>query len=731
MSPRRLGRPPGLIPSGLIPAPSGLIPALAVVAVACGGGGAAGSWGPARYPASRVEDVTETKFATLVHDPYRWLENAGSDEVVRWMAAQDRLAGATLAALPARERFARRFDQLLRYDATFLPAHHGTRWFYWKSRHDQDKRILCWREGPDGDGDGPEHVLLDPNTMSADGSVSVSDAVASWDGTRVAFVRHENGADAGAIHVIDVATGRMSAEDVVPEADYSTPSWTPEGDGFYYVRFPYDVPAADRVGAAVPRFHRLGTPAARDPTVHEVTGDASVFPTIALSRDGHWLIYSTWRGSETDVWFRDARRVDAPWRPLTVGRKAQTQVTVWKDRFYILSFDGAPKGRVAAADPAHPAFEQWRTLVPERPDRVLAEVRVVGGRLVVSSLIDGADGIEIHDLDGKPVRDVELPGLGEVAGLSGMPDEDELYYQFSSYTTPLEIYRTSVTRGGAARESHVELPVDPGLLTVERQFVVSRDGTRVPMFLVHRKDAPRDGSTPWVLEGYGGFDVTFRPAWSATVYSWVEAGGGYAWVSLRGDGTYGEDWHEAGMLARKQNGFDDFIAAAEHLIAERRTSPTRLGILGGSNGGLLMGAVTVQRPELFRAVVCQVPLLDMVRYHRFGLGQNWIAEYGSADEDEAQFRALFAYSPYHHVRPGTAYPSLLFMSADSDDRVDPFHARKMAAALQAASRGGRPVLLRIRRHAGHLGADLIRETVASESEIYAFFAAELGLGTTR
>jgi prolyl oligopeptidase len=334
--------------------------------------------------------------------------------------------------------------------------------------------------------------------------------------------------------------------------------------------------------------------------------------------------------------------------------------------------------------------------------------------------------LEVRTLDGKPVRTVELPTIGTSSGFLGNEDEDAAYYTFTSFTQPLKIYKTSIKTGETSLWAEVKVPVDPSKFSVEQVWYPSKDGTKISMFLVHKKDLKKDGSTPWLMWGYGGFNVSETPGFSGGIFPWLEAGGGYAVANLRGGGEYGETWHRGGMLGKKQNVFDDFIGAAEYLVRERYTRADRLAIRGGSNGGLLMGAVTTQRPDLFRAVICQVPLLDMIRYHLFGAGQVWIPEYGSAD-DADQFKWLFAYSPYHHVKAGTKYPALLMMSADADDRVDPMHARKMVAALQAANTGEHPILLRIEQHSGHGGADLVKQAVEQQADAYAFLMHELGL----
>jgi prolyl oligopeptidase len=440
--------------------------------------------------------------------------------------------------------------------------------------------------------------------------------------------------------------------------------------------------------------------------------------------------------ASTDVYFRDMRQPlpsAAPagaatdgleFRPLVVGRGSSFDVTAYRDRFYALTDDGAPRRRLLAIDPAHPEPAAWREIVPERADATLEDLRVVGGRLALSYVVDATSRIEIRELDGKPVREVTLPGIGSASTPEGNEDEDEAYYSFSSFTVPRETYAMSVATGATSLWHRLTVPVDPRPYTTEQVFFRSKDGTRVPMFVIRRKDAPRDGGAPTILTGYGGFNVAFTPGFDASIYPWLERGGTYVVANLRGGSEYGEDWHEAGMKVRKQNVFDDFLAAAECLIRERYTSPGRLALKGRSNGGLLVGAALTQRPELFRAVLCGVPLLDMVRYHLFGSGRTWIAEYGSA-EDPEEFRALNAYSPYHRLRTGTRSPSVLLLSADTDDRVDPMHARKFAAALQHASTGG-PVLLRIERNAGHGGADLLRAFVEQATDEYSFLLAELG-----
>jgi prolyl oligopeptidase len=493
---------------------------------------------------------------------------------------------------------------------------------------------------------------------------------------------------------MDVSTGKVSTVDRIEGARYAYPSWTPEGDGFYYTWLPTDrsIPEDQRPGFAEIRFHAVGTDPGHDPVVRERTGNPEVFHGVQLSRDGHWLFAYVSTFSRDDVYYRDLRSGDSPWQTLVEGIEANFSVQAWEDRFIVVTNQDAPRGRVLRVDPTHPG--DWEEIVAEDPEAVLTGATLAGGHLVLTHVRDAAGIIEIRTLDGVAVHSIALPSIGRVSGVVGAPDQDEAYFEFSSFLYPPEVYRFSVETGAASVWSRVLQPVDPSPFTLERVRYRSRDGTLVPMFLVHRRDMARDGTTPFLLTGYGGFGVSMEPVFDATLYPWLEAGGGIAVAGLRGGGEYGEEWHRAGAREHKQNVFDDFIAAAEHLVGEGYTAPRRLAIEGGSNGGLLVGAALTQRPELFGAVVCAGPLLDMVRYHLFGSGRTWISEYGSSEDADA-FEWLYAYSPYHRVRAGTCYPPVLFASSDSDDRVDPLHARKMAAALQEVCDGATPVLLRI------------------------------------
>ena len=689
------------------------------------GSGAAAPASKRIYPPAREQEVSDQIFGQEVRDPYRWLEDVKAPEVQAWMEAEDNLARDELAKLPGHDALAARLRELLYIETVTAPEHRGNRFFYTRRQAAQEKAVVYFREGEHG----KEQLLIDPNALSPDGSIAFHDYTATLDGKSVAYSLHKNNADYGTMHVMNVASRKVSTIDTIEDVR-GEGSWTAKGDGFYYTHFPTreGLSPADRFGEAVVRFHKLGTDPRKDPVVREKTGDPKRNMFVHVSRDGHWLLLLISRGTNAnDLYYQDLRKRERIWRLLAISDgQNQYRVTAWKDRFYVSTNDGAPNWHVYRVDPSHPERARWKEIVPEDKEAVIENGSVVGNKLLLVYLRNVRNEMEIRTLDGGPVRKVPLPGIGATSAIVGDPEHDDAYFTFSSFTRPENIYKTSIKTGATSVWFSVKVPIDPTPYETEQVWFKSKDGTRVPMFVVHRKDMRKDGSTPFLLTGYGGFNIAMLPSFRASLYAWFEAGGGYALANMRGGGEFGEAWHRAGMKANKQNVFDDFIGAAEHLVKSGYTKPERLAIRGGSNGGLLMGAAVTQRPDLFRAVVCQVPLLDMVRYHRFGLGKLWIPEYGSPD-DEGDFKVLFAYSPYHHVSRGTAYPALLMASADSDDRVDPVHARKMTAELQAATSSDSPIWLRIDHNASHGGADLVKQQVEQLSDIYAFVMHELGM----
>lgn len=682
--------------------------------------------------ATRRVDASDTLHGVAVPDPYRWLEDASKPDVSEWMKVHDARARAHLAALPGREMIEKRLTELIYVDEIFAPIKRGERYFYSRRAKDVEKAIVYTKDGVDGQ----EKVLLDPNTIKEDGMpVSLGVFEPSHDGRTVVYALRPNNADEATLYLMDVETGRNSQFDVIEGAKYAEPSWTPDDSGFYYTWLPTDpsIPVADRPGYAEVRFHKLGTKASADIIIHERLNDPTAFIDARVTRDGKWLFFNIWHGwAENELFVRPAPAgvptsdwdPKADWTLLSGGHKSLFLVEDYKDRFYIATNHEASNWRVLAIDPGKWAFDQWSELIPEG-DAVLSDFKIVGGHFGLTFLRNAASELRVHDLSGKLVRKVALPTLGTASRFIGEPDDDEAFFYFSSFTYPREIYRTSISSGATSVYTRLDVPIDSSAFEVEQVWFPSKDGTKVSMFIVSKKGLEQNGANPTLLYGYGGFNISITPQFKALLYPWLEQGGVYAVPNLRGGGEYGEAWHQAGMLTNKQNVFDDYVAAAEYLIANKYTNPDKLAIYGRSNGGLLVGAAMTQRPDLYRAVICGVPLLDMVRYHLFGSGKTWIPEYGSA-EDEAQFKAIVKYSPYNNV-VAADYPSLLMLSTDHDDRVDPMHARKFVAAVDHATTGKKITLLRIEMNAGHGGADQRKSAVDKGVDMLSYLMRELGM----
>lgn len=677
---------------------------------------------------TRRLDLTEDLFGVSVADPYRWLEDASDPEVVAWMASRDDYARAMLEELPARPEVAKRLESLLYVDTRSVPVRRGGRLFYWSKPAAQEKAIYYVQLADDAE----PTVLLDPNQMSEDGSISVSQAVPSPDGRLVAYLEKPNNMDESTLRVMTVDDRTLLEADTIEGLRYSTPAWTPDGRGFFYTWIPSDpsIPVNERMGYGEIRFHELGTPVANDPTIREKTGNPEKWMGVHVSEDGRFLFLTISHGwSREDLYLRRLDRKEANWVPISVGEEALFRVDAWDGKILLSTNRFDPNWGIYAVSPDRLEPDQWDEIVPPSKDVVIDGMSLVGGRLGLQLLENATSRLEVRDLKGKKLYDVELPGIGTSSSFTGKADQDRAYYSFSSFARPTEIWEVDIQSGATKRIHRTDAPVDPDEFVVEQRFYISKDGTKVSIFLVRRPDLAMKGSTPTVLYGYGGFNISLTPSFSPFAVTWVERGGIYAVPNLRGGGEYGEAWHRAGMLENKQNVFDDFISAAEWLIDEGYTSREHLAISGRSNGGLLVGAAMTQRPDLFGAVICGVPLLDMVRYHRFGIGQAWVPEYGSP-EVEDQFEVLYAYSPYHHVKSGTDYPPLLMLSADSDDRVDPMHARKFVAAVEAVTGDDSPVLLRIEENSGHGGGDLRSKIVAQRADEIAFLEAQIGRGSS-
>jgi prolyl oligopeptidase len=574
--------------------------------------------------------------------------------------------------------------------------------------------------------DGADRVAVDPNAQDAAGTTALDWYYPSDDGRLLAYGLSENGSEQSVLHVLELDTDQILPERIA-RTRAADLAWLPDGSGFYYTRYPSpgEVPEGEEHYHRSIFFHRLGTDPAADPLLFR-PAQKEYWPGVSLSPDGRWLLIGVARSfDQTDLYLRDLV-ADGPLVPVAVDLPASFEGQLAHGRLFLRTNLDAPTYRLYAVEPERPGRADWSELVPARSDAVLDGMRVMGERLALSYLERASSRLRLADLEGRIVSEVELPALGSLFGIGAEWDGREIFYGFSSYTVPPSIYRIDLETGDQALWRRVEADVDPERFEVRQVSVTSKDGTPVTMFLVHRKGVQRDGNNPVYLTGYGGFNISMTPAFSRSLLLWLERGGVVAIPNIRGGGEYGEEWHQGGMLGKKQNSFDDFIAAAEWLIQARYTRPGRLAAAGGSNGGLLMGAVLTQRPELFQAIVVQVPLLDMLRYHRFLIARLWIPEYGSADDPE-QYDWLRAYSPYHHVRSGTEYPAVLLATAESDTRVDPMHARKMAARLQAASSSSHPVLLRLEARAGHGAGKPLSKVLDELTDTWSFVFSELGV----
>ena len=818
---------------------------------------------PLPYPASRRETNISTHFGAQVADPYRWLEDGDSKEVQDWTKSQNKFTHEYLSKLPERDALLKRFKEIVYTPRLFPPAKYGKRYFYMKRDPSKEKELYCYREGLDGD----EHILIDPNTFTKEDAVSLGDVSPNRDGSKVLFGKNPNNADESTLYLLDVATGKLSDIDKIEGAKYASPSWNPDGTGFYYTYLPMvpEEQIAERPSLADIRYHRLGTSQKEDVVMREKVGDARMFISCDLSRDGRWLmcnIQPNW--SSNDVYMLDleanppakgAPAKDA-WKTFAAGTGFRYTVSAWRGFFFVYTNDGATRYRLLRTPIDKPERENWLEIIPERPDSLLNEVSFAGDKLMMVQLKDVLPHLEVLDLDGYAVdfpgqpkpeepgtkqdapetlstppaaptapapaapeaapapapegaapqpattpaatteaapepapaadptamvatdpsapagapaapagptdptmgppaptspdmpaapapgeeapaaptvperkrgigREIPMPGLGAISALSNEPEEDEFLLTFSSPTQPMTIYRGDAAKGELVEWKRTPCPADLSDYITEQVWFNS-SGARVPMFVIRRKDLVKDGRTPFLLTAYGGFSDCSLPEFNGAWIPWLEAGGGCAIANIRGGGEFGESWHQAGMLKLKQRSFDDFTNAALTLDRLGYTRFARLAIEGSSNGGLLVGAAITQRPTYFQAAVCGVPLLDMVRYPLFGSGKTWVTEYGNPD-DEAEFRALFRYSPYHQVRAGSTYPFTLFDSSANDDRVDPMHARKMAAAMQAFAPPYRHILLRVEGSAGHSGADALADRVATLADTYGFLMKHVGL----
>jgi prolyl oligopeptidase len=679
------------------------------------------------YPASRIADIAETYHGIVVGDPYRWLENPDSEETRTWVAAQNALTAAVLSG-PLRGSLVRRLTELHDYPRTSAPLKRRHRYFLLHNTGLQDQPVLYVSEA----GAGAPRVLIDPNTLSGDGTVALTALMPNDDGSLIAYGLSSGGSDRQDIRIRDVGTGEDLA-DRIQWTKFVSISWVPDGSGFYYTRFPEpgSVPESDENYFCSVWFHGLGETQSQDALIFETPDQPETVFEVDVAHGGRWVVITAQKGasdrSEVYLLDRTAPR-PAPVKIFSGFDADFTFIDAADGSLFFRTDRQTPRGRIVALDPTRVA-EGIRDVVAQQEDK-LSLALIAGRKIVAAYLHNASDRLRIFDLHGVHETDVALPALGSLTGLEGHVDDTELLVGFTSFAQPPTNFRTDLGTPKLVGFS-ANLPAGKDIAhSLERYetsqvWFPSKDGTLVSMFLVHARGLPRDGNRPVLLTGYGGFNVSLTPAFDPATFALLERGGIHAVPNLRGGGEYGEAWHEAGMLERKQNVFDDFIGAAEWLVQSGYSRPVKIAIEGGSNGGLLTAAVMLQRPDLFGAVVCRVPVADMLRYHLFTVGRFWIPEYGSAD-DPTQFPFLYRYSPYHNVRDDVTYPPILITTADTDDRVSPGMAKKLAARLQAARGNTSPVLVRVETKAGHGAGKPMSKVIEEDADIFAFVIACIG-----
>jgi prolyl oligopeptidase len=681
-----------------------------------------------RYPETRRVEHTDDYFGVKVPDPYRWLEAdiRSSPEVARWVAAENRVTFRYLESIPERDKIRRRITELWNFAHYSSPMKEGGRYYYLKNDGLQNQSVLYLLDRLDA----KPRVLLDPNAWSKDGTVALTGLGFSDDGRYLAYARSEAGSDWSTWHVREIESGRELADEL-RWTKFTDAAWTKDGQGFFYSR--YEEPAKGAEYQALNFrnklfYHRVGTPQAADVLVYYRPEHPEWQYHGEVSDDGRYLVITTALG--TDERFRvTVKDLAEPYAlPVELVDRFENAYLFAGNDGPVLYFStdlAAPRRRLIAVDLRRSDRRHWAEIIPQAPE-TLQQVSLVGNQFIAQYLADVKPLVKVFAMDGRHLRNVDLPGIGTVSGFHGKRTDTESFYVFASFATPPSLYRYDLLTGRSTLFRRAEASFNPDDFEVRQVFYPSKDGTRIPMFLASKKGIKLDGSNPTLLYGYGGFDISLVPMFGISRVVWMELGGIYAQPNLRGGGEYGEAWHRAGTKLHKQNVLDDFIAAGEWLVARRYTRPDRLAIQGGSNGGLLVGAVMTQRPELFGACLPAVGVMDMLRFQKFTEGRTWVDDYGSSDDRE-QFRALLKYSPYHNIKPGTCYPPTLITTADTDDRVVPGHSFKFAAALQRAQSCPRPVLIRISTRAGHGGGKPTAKRIAELTDEWAFLVKNLGV----
>jgi prolyl oligopeptidase len=696
-------------------------------------------------PKAKVENVEETLHGHKIVDPYRYLEDSKSAETQDFVRQELSYTRSLLDPLPGRQQIQARLEQLLTIGNIGAPQIGGNYYFYTRRDGMQNQPILYVREGVNG----KDRVLVDANQLAADGTIALDWWFPTHSGKYVAYGTSSSGSELSTLHVIETSTGKLWPDEIEGTRAASL-AWKLDDSGFFYTRYPKkgQVPEGQELYNRHLFYHQLGTDPAKDPLIFGEGRGPEDWPNVQLSNDGRWLLIPVEQGwTKSELYVLDLQTPSSTAVRITEGKNFLYSGEIFDGKIYIVTNEDAPRYRVFRVDATNSARSNWKEIIAQS-DAVLQGLSIIHRTLFCLYEKNATSQVKLFDKEGNFISDLGLPGLGSLAGVGGNWDSNEMFFGFQSFTVPPSIYRVDLSSASDRKKSDYKAPpasnlqqsalwakvdtpsLDPSGYEVKQEWFASKDGTRVPMFIVHKNSLQKNGANPTLLTGYGGFNVSLTPAFSRSAYVWLEHGGVYAVANLRGGAEFGEDWHRAGMLDKKQNVFDDFAGAAEYLIAQKYTDRDHLAIQGGSNGGLLMGAAVTQHPELFRAVVCQVPLLDMLRYQNFQIAKLWIPEYGSA-EDEKQFDFIYAYSPYHHVKPGVEYPAILFMTADTDTRVDPMHAKKMAALMQAEAKNGtsleRPILLRIETKAGHGAGKPVQKQIEEFTDIYSFLFWQLGM----
>ncbi len=683
------------------------------------------------YPSSAKVDVADDYHGVKVADPYRWLEELDSPETKNWVEAQNKVTFGYLEQIPARDRLKKRLTKLWDYEKFGIPYREGGRYFYSRNDGLQNQSVVYTTRDLAGSAD----VLMDPNKLSGDGTMALTGYSITEDGRLMAYGIADAGSDWQTWRVRDIDT-KQDLADEIKWVKFSGASWTKDGKGFFYSRYDEPKPGEALAGANYFQklyYHRVGTPQSQDELIYERPDEKEWGFAGSVSEDGTYLIISIWKGTERKnrLYYKD---LTAP------GSQVVKLLDEFEAQYNFINNDGpifwfrtdldAPRCRVIAIDTRSPQRSNWKELIPQTKD-TLQGINVLNDMFVCNYLKDAYTQVKIHDLTGKFVRDVELPGIGSAYGFGGKRTDTDTFYSYTSFNMPPTIFRYDMVTGQSSIYKQPDVDFNPDEYETKQIFYSSKDGTQVPMFIVHKKGIRLDGTNPTLLYGYGGFNASMTPSFSVSRIIWMEMGGVYAMANLRGGGEYGKEWHDAGRLANKQNVFDDFISAAEWLISHNYTQPKKLAIQGGSNGGLLVGACMTQRPDLFGACLPAVGVMDMLRFHKFTIGWAWKSDYGCADEDEVQFRILYAYSPLHNLRAGTKYPATLITTGDHDDRVVPSHSFKYAAALQEAHEGDSPVLIRIETRAGHGAGKPTTKIIEEQADIFAFLIRTLQMDDTK